>query len=667
MASYYGLSDGKGYRLRIDIGTVTQSIINNTSSVPWALYLECGASFFQTFASTFSAILDGTTVFSTATQVVSLPSANSSVLLASGTQTINHNPDGSKTLNFSGSFRVNVVQYYTPQGTLTISESVNLPTIPRATLINSFNDFQIENTAGAITGNAQVYANTFYHRYKLLQGSTERASWDIGSQAVGVYAYVLTLTNAQRDAIFGAMPTIDNQQFTLQLITYGDAARTTQIGSTQTKTATGTIPASYKPSITTANSNFSWTNKNSKLPLYLIQNVSTLTLLLSGGSVPTGATLSEYKVRFGTITRQATYTGAAISQNVGLIPSSGTLYAYYSIKDSRGRWSAEISETLIGNAVGVQAYNPPINNGFAVRRNTAVPTSADYILKFANSLYSIGNTWTYTLLYWNGTSWATAKAATAIAAASIGSSYTHALPYSESLVYNVKVVLTDQFNAPEYTDTLSTSAFPISWGSKGCGFGKDTSDTYNIEAGALGISSDGPIVSTVAPGTAPLVVVSTTVVSNLNSDMIGGKHLAELLLLPYPIGSVYISIAGTNPGTIFGGTWVAFATGRTLLGIDGSDTDFNLPEKYGGNKMQNHPLSALGAAMIGSPLSDTGRIGFKASQAGDLSGSTYNVPAVAGSQLTNLTRSHNTSLTGVTDTINAMPPYMVVYMWKRTA
>ena len=342
---------------------------------------------------------------------------------------IPHNDNGTLSAIVAATYAFNMTIGGTYYGSYTASASVDFDTIPRASLLSSFNDFQIETTSGVIAGNANVFSTTFYHRFKLFHGSTEVASWDIGQLAVGAYAYALSLTAAQRNAIFTVMPTVDNQQFTLQLITYNDAAGTFQIGSTQARMALGTIPVSYKPVITTSNTNFTWTNKNTKLTSYLIQNISTLTLILGGGTTPIGSALANYQIRFGTIQRNGAYTGATISENVGLITDSGALYAYYSVQDSRGRWSTEISEQLLGNALGVQAYNPPLNNGFDVRRNVTTPTSADYILKFANSLYGLGNTWTYALYYWNGLDWIIAKAATAIASASIDIIYTHILPY----------------------------------------------------------------------------------------------------------------------------------------------------------------------------------------------------------------------------------------------
>lgn len=41
----------------------------------------------------------------------------------------------------------------------------------------------------------------------------------------------------------------------------------------------------------------------------------------------------------------------------------------------------------------------------------------------------------------------------------------------------------------------------------------------------------------------------------------------------YPVGSIYLSVNSTNPGSIFGGTWVAFGAGRVLVGVDANELD----------------------------------------------------------------------------------------------
>src|SRR4030042_3139530 len=51
----------------------------------------------------------------------------------------------------------------------------------------------------------------------------------------------------------------------------------------------------------------------------------------------------------------------------------------------------------------------------------------------------------------------------------------------------------------------------------------------------------------------------------------------------YPVGSIYISIVATNPGTLFGvGTWAVFGAGRTLVSLDSGDADFDAAEETGG-------------------------------------------------------------------------------------
>jgi hypothetical protein len=52
-----------------------------------------------------------------------------------------------------------------------------------------------------------------------------------------------------------------------------------------------------------------------------------------------------------------------------------------------------------------------------------------------------------------------------------------------------------------------------------------------------------------------------------------------------PIGGLHITIDPTNPSITLGyGVWSAFATGRVLVGVDVSDTDFDTVMETGGSK-----------------------------------------------------------------------------------
>ena len=63
----------------------------------------------------------------------------------------------------------------------------------------------------------------------------------------------------------------------------------------------------------------------------------------------------------------------------------------------------------------------------------------------------------------------------------------------------------------------------------------------------------------------------------------------------YPVGSIYTSIDSTNPSSLFGGTWEAFGTGKTLVGVDTSDTSFDTVEETGGAKTKSYtPAGTIG-------------------------------------------------------------------------
>ena len=59
---------------------------------------------------------------------------------------------------------------------------------------------------------------------------------------------------------------------------------------------------------------------------------------------------------------------------------------------------------------------------------------------------------------------------------------------------------------------------------------------------------------------------------------------ASVMLQVYPVGCVYLSTSEQNPGTLFGGTWIAWGQGRVPVGVSETDVDFNGADKAGGAK-----------------------------------------------------------------------------------
>lgn len=153
--------------------------------------------------------------------------------------------------------------------------------------------------------------------------------------------------------------------------------------------------------------------------------------------------------------------------------------------------------------------------------------------------------------------------------------------------------------------------------------------------------------------------------------------LANLISLAYPVGSIYISVSSTNPGTSLGfGTWTAFGTGRMLVGIDSGDTSFDTVEETGGAKtvtiaQANLPNISTGAGTAHSHVINggSGATGsFTTCVVDTSSGGTGGSPATATTAVSTATESaHTHSLGGSGTALSVMNPYIVVYMFKRTA
>ena len=117
----------------------------------------------------------------------------------------------------------------------------------------------------------------------------------------------------------------------------------------------------------------------------------------------------------------------------------------------------------------------------------------------------------------------------------------------------------------------------------------------------------------------------------------------------YPIGSIYMSVSSTNPSVFFGGMWVAWGTGRVPVGIDISDTNFNVSEKTGGEKTH-----ALTIAEMPSHTHSYGGV------------TTFGPTSPASSYTVSTPYSGVTGQTGGNSAHNNLQPYITCYMWKRT-
>lgn len=164
------------------------------------------------------------------------------------------------------------------------------------------------------------------------------------------------------------------------------------------------------------------------------------------------------------------------------------------------------------------------------------------------------------------------------------------------------------------------------------------------------------------------------------------EWLKNLILeTTHPIGSLEINISGINPSEYLGGGWESFGSGRTLVGVDTNDSDFNTIEKTGGEKTHTLTTNEIPAhthgskSLVGtwanwgegsSQVSRTAN-GYKVtgivSAVGDNNQYGWGTATGRDSDNTSLkidaTHEHNS--VGGGQAHNNLQPYITVYFWKR--
>lgn len=169
-----------------------------------------------------------------------------------------------------------------------------------------------------------------------------------------------------------------------------------------------------------------------------------------------------------------------------------------------------------------------------------------------------------------------------------------------------------------------------------------------------------------------------TLNSNLNADKLDGYHVVDILSAVYPIGAIYMSTVSTSPATLFGGTWSAIGagiflnaagSGYTAGGTGGSATHAHttpdhahttanmtlslaqIPyHRHVGEYVYNPAFSGAGyyAYMLSGNRVDNGVVGYTGGGGSHGHGNTGNAAPT-------------------TNSSSSLPPYLSVYMWKRTA
>ena len=168
-----------------------------------------------------------------------------------------------------------------------------------------------------------------------------------------------------------------------------------------------------------------------------------------------------------------------------------------------------------------------------------------------------------------------------------------------------------------------------------------------------------PLAPTATAGTNTTQIATTAFVTTA----VGALDAAAINAIVYPVGSLYFNMSdSTNPATLLSmGTWVAYAEGEVLVGIEGSGTFDALDESLGAETFSGTSGSTtLSTSQIPAHTHTinryTGTGGSSGANGGSGTEATWTSSSTGGGG------GHTHTLAGST-----LQPSETVYIWKRTA
>jgi hypothetical protein len=196
--------------------------------------------------------------------------------------------------------------------------------------------------------------------------------------------------------------------------------------------------------------------------------------------------------------------------------------------------------------------------------------------------------------------------------------------------------------------------------------GAEIDDEYNAIATAITSKAD-----TTSPTFTGTPIAPTAGAGTNTTQIATTAFVVAALALMYPVGTIFTSTSLTNPATSLGfGTWVAFGAGRVLVGVGGAFT----AGATGGSAdavVVSHTHTATstvtdsGHSHAMSPNADGYSAGNASNSVRGAGGGYYSFSTQ--SATTGITVATSVASAGVSGTNANLQPYVVVYMWQRTA
>ena len=262
------------------------------------------------------------------------------VTLKSGTQSVTHNNDGTKSIAYSFSVTDSAGQYYT-SGNASASGTFTLSTIPRSSTISAVSGTTI---GGTMTVTISRAVSTFTHQLWYKVGNS--AWYDLGKDIGTSKSFTIDIATASQ------FPNATTGNLQLCLRTFNGS---TVIGSDYYKDVTVSVP-SYTPTI----SNISLTGNNLLSGEY-VQGKSTVTAEITATTLY-GASIQSYSATVD----GKTYSGNKFTSSV---LSNGSKSVSVTVTDTRGK-----TATLSSSTFTVRDYTNPVITEFTLARQSTETT-----------------------------------------------------------------------------------------------------------------------------------------------------------------------------------------------------------------------------------------------------------------------------------------------------
>ena len=663
IANGYGSNNGANVSATVNQGS--QSIDGNYTDISYSMSATyfCNAGWTwggatRTNCGWFDLLINGVTVATIGLSVVAGWGNGTSIGTKSGTYRVTHNADGTKSVSVqirinSGTDPLNGGVYY--QAASGGAQTLTLSTIPRTSKVSLDRSSLECNGSNKFTIKTNRASSSFTHTITYGFGSTS------GTIATGV-GDSCTWTPGKN--LLSQIPNAQSGWGTITCKTYSGS---TLIGQS-TVDFTLTVGSTSKPSLsglTIAEQTSIVSSKAGSNATMALLSVKKVTVTASAKD---GASVSSVKVTNNGKTVTLSKSG---SQYVGSISAVTSGKYTVTVTDSRGlSTSQDVSQTYY-------AYTYPTIESASFSRTSQTGSAGSLTAsgKYANML---SNTVTIQITR-TGLSQATISGSKQSGSWNFTKSYSD-LIYTNS--YTATIKITDSFGQVAQLNVVLARSQPVLWLGKtrvtvngrdvftedrnymGDGLNlndyKTTGIYYqNTDAGAqsgTNYPARNAGVLTVFGNPAMVYQQYQCYLDDAlytrryyvwQDNWSAWKKLASLSSV-YPVGSIYMSVNSTNPGTLFGGTWQRIE-GRFLLGASATygagTTGGEASHKLSIDEIPAHnhttPMNSVDAFNKNSTVVGTTGYGiYQWNQGGSTGGGA----------------SHNN-----------MPPYLSVYIWKRTA